>query len=219
MSIIDLTMPIADHFRWPVERSLKSSFETGDMAQVTHMGWAVHGFTHVDAPRHMFPEGPTTSDTELEQIVGQAAVVNLSGIAPETPITEKQIRAAGQHIRPGDIVVMKTRWDEVEPHQTPEFWTRAPYMSRAAAKWLRAQNIRAIAFDFPQDYPIRQLLSGERAPLDEFVTHDILLRDGIILIEYICNTGMLTADRVSFFALPLKIPEADGAPARVIAIQ
>ena len=100
MPIIDLTMPIADHFRWPVERSLKSSFETGDMAQVTHMGWAVHGFTHVDAPRHMFPEGPTTSDTELDQIVGQAAVVDLSGIAPETPITEEQIRTAGQHIQP-----------------------------------------------------------------------------------------------------------------------
>ncbi|MDE2798203.1 MAG: cyclase family protein, partial [Gemmatimonadota bacterium] len=88
MPIIDLTMPITDHFRWPVERSLKSSFETGDMAQVTHMGWAVHGFTHVDAPRHMFPEGPTTSDTKLDQIVGQAAVVDLSGIVPETPITE-----------------------------------------------------------------------------------------------------------------------------------
>ena len=38
------------------------------------------------------------------------------------------------------------------------------------------------------------------------------------IIEYICNTGMLTTDRVEFFALPLKIPEADGAPARVIAI-
>ena len=113
------------------------------MAQVTHMGWAVHGFTHVDAPRHMFPKGPTTSDTKLDQIVGQAAVVDLSGIAPETPITEKQIRTAGQHIRSGDIVVMKTRWDEVESHQTPEFWTRAPYMSRPAAKWAaRAKHPR-----------------------------------------------------------------------------
>ena len=33
MPIIDLTMPIADHFRWPVERSLKNSFETGDTFQ------------------------------------------------------------------------------------------------------------------------------------------------------------------------------------------
>jgi kynurenine formamidase len=92
-------------------------------------------------------------------------------------------------------------------------------MSRDASEWLRSQNISAIAFDFPQDYPIRQLLSDDVAPITDFVTHDVLLRNGIILIEYICNTGAITTDRVEFFALPLKILEADGAPARVIAIQ
>jgi len=217
--IIDLTMPVADHFRWSVDRSLKGSFEDGNQFQVTQIGWTVHGFTHVDAPRHMVPGGPTTTDTKLEQIVGSAAVVDLSGISPETEISADQLRNAGSHIQPGDIVVMKTRWDEVESNQTPEFWTRAPYMSRDASEWLRSQNISAIAFDFPQDYPIRQLLSDDVAPITDFVTHDVLLRNGIILIEYICNTGAITTDRVEFFALPLKILEADGAPARVIAIQ
>lgn len=217
--IVDLTMPIADHFRWSVDRSLKGSFEEGSQFQVTQVGWTVHGFTHVDAPRHMVPGGPTTTDTKLEQIVGSAAVVDLSGIAPETEITQEQISQAGQHIQAGDIVLMKTRWDEIESNQTPEFWMRAPYMSREASTWLQEQKIKAIAFDFPQDYPIRKLLSDAVDPITDFVTHDVLLRNGIILIEYICNTGAITKQRVEFFALPLKILDADGAPARVIAIQ
>ena len=48
--LIDLTMPIADHFRWPVDRRQKKS----DTFQVTWVGWTVHGFTHVDAPRHLY---------------------------------------------------------------------------------------------------------------------------------------------------------------------
>jgi len=217
--IIDLSMPIADHFRWSVDRNLKGSFEDGGQFQVTQIGWTVHGFTHVDAPRHMVPGGPTTTDTQLDQIVGSAAVVDLSGIAPETEITQQLISHAGQHIQPNDIVLMKTRWDEVESNQTPEFWTRSPYMSREASEWLRAQKVKAVAFDFPQDYPIRKLLSDDVDPITDFVTHDVLLRNGIILIEYICNTGEITKERVEFFALPLKILDADGAPARVIAIQ
>ncbi|MEM7030651.1 MAG: hypothetical protein AAF629_13880 [Chloroflexota bacterium] len=39
--IIDLTMPILDHLRWPVERQLKTGFTKGDQFQVIWMGgWA-----------------------------------------------------------------------------------------------------------------------------------------------------------------------------------
>ncbi|MDX1540393.1 MAG: hypothetical protein R3349_03210, partial [Geminicoccaceae bacterium] len=85
--------------------------------------------------------------------------------------------------------------------------------------WLLAQGVRAAAFDFPQDQPIRGLLDGKRAPLEEHVTHDVLLRNGVILIEYLANTQAIRQPRVWFCCLPLKVPEADGAPARVIAIE
>ena len=39
--LIDLTIPIADHFRWPVERQLKRDFASGDQFQVTWLGWAI----------------------------------------------------------------------------------------------------------------------------------------------------------------------------------
>ncbi len=71
----------------------------------------------------------------------------------------------------------------------------------------------------PQDYPIRELLGGKQAPIAEFVSHDILLRNGVILIEYLTNLGALSSPRTTLFALPLNIPNSDGAPARVIAYE
>jgi kynurenine formamidase len=41
----------------------------------------------------------------------------------------------------------------------------------------------------------------------------------VVLIEYLCNLWAITQKRLTLAALPLKIAEADGAPARVIAIE
>ncbi len=184
--IVDLSMPIEDHFRWPVERSQRGDLEAGDNFQVTYLGWTVHGFTHVDAPRHMVPGGATTDQVPLDKTVGAAAVIDLSGLAPKTEITAEHISARGGHLEEGDIALIKTCWEDVHSPLTPEFWTEAPYLSAAACRWLLARGIKALGVDFPQDYPIRLLLEGARTTL---------------------------------FALPLKVPGADGAPARVIAYE
>ncbi|MCZ6679341.1 MAG: cyclase family protein [Candidatus Poribacteria bacterium] len=217
--IVDLTMPIENHFRWTVDRQLRESFNRGSAFQVTWVGWAVHGFTHIDAPRHIDPNGQTTSDISLNQIVGRAAIVDLTSREPNSAITDAHIRSAGAHIDPGDIVLLKTCWDRVASPKRPEFWTTAPYMTRPACEWLLSRQIKAVGYDFPQDYPIRKLLEQEVSPISEFVTHDVLLRNGVIMIEYLCNLYELTAPYTQLYALPLKILDADGAPARVIAVQ
>ncbi len=217
--IIDLSMPIVDHFRWPVERRLNSDHARGDLFQVTWQGFAVHGFTHMDSPRHFFADGRTTSDIPLETTVGEAAVVDLTPVEPNQAITAERLAAAASHVERGEIVVLRSCWEQQRSPKTPEFWTEAPYVARDAAEWLLARKPRAVAFDFPQDYTIRLLLKGEIRPVEEHVTHDVLLRNGVILIEYLSNTAALASLRTFLCCLPLKLPEADGAPARVIAIE
>ena len=79
---------------------------------------------------------------------------------------------------------------------------------------------KAVAFDFPQDHCIRFFLTGEaRPPLPEHVTHYRLLARGVIMFEYLCNMGALTQARNQVVGLPIKIPDSDGAPARVIAME
>ncbi len=214
--IIDLSYPIEDHFRWKVERGLAAAFERGDQFQITKIGFGVHGFTHIDAPRHMLPEGGTTSEFRLESLVGEAVVVDLSHLEPNTAITPAHLAASP--IFPGDRVLLATRWDRRRSLHSPSFWTEAPYLTREACEWLAAREPSAVGFDFPQDQPIRNLLSGKTSPMQEFVSHDVLLRRGIPLIEYLCNLGEIAQPRIEICALPLHIPDADGAPARVIGL-
>ncbi|MEO1017770.1 MAG: cyclase family protein [Pseudomonadota bacterium] len=219
--IIDLSTPIkSDHFRWAVERKHAKSFEAGDGIQITWMGWPVHGFTHMDSGRHFSKDAYTTDDISLEQTVGEAAVVDISAVGADAPVTEAAIAEAGGHVRDGDIVLLRAGWDRVESIDTPEFWTRAPYMTADACRWLYARNIKAIAYDFPQDHCIRDMVTGARQPaFEENTTHIELLLKGVIMFEYLCNMTALTKNRVEFIGLPLKVPHADGAPARAIAIE
>ena len=118
----------------------------------------------------------------------------------------------------GDIVIVKMAWDQRFSLGQPEFWTQAPYLTRDACEWLAAQQPAIVGYDFPQDQPIRGLLTGQQASIEDLVSHDVILRRGIPMIEYLCNLGAVTAPRIELCALPLKVLDADGAPARVIAI-
>jgi kynurenine formamidase len=76
-----------------------------------------------------------------------------------------------------------------------------------------------VGFDFPQDQPIRDFVDVRKVPITQFVSHDVILRSGRVLIEYLCNLGAVKSPRIEICALPLRIPKSDGAPARVIAIE
>lgn len=219
--IIDLSTPIvANHFRWKVDRRLRRSHGDGDHVQATWAGWIVHGFTHMDTPRHFDPEGWTTDAVTPDMVVGEAPVVDLSDVAPNTEISRPMVEKAGAHVRRGDIALVRTGWDERRSIDTPEFWTEAPYMSGGASEWLLERGVKAVAFDFPQDYCIRHLVLGDRRPArEENVTHMVLLCNGVLMFEYLCNMTAIREPRTFFVGLPLKLPDCDGAPVRAIAIE
>jgi kynurenine formamidase len=175
----------------------------------------------MDSPRHVDPEGFTTDSITLDMTVGDAAVLDLSHLPENEGITAAQMAAAGAHLRPGDIAVLKTRWDERADIETTDFWTRAPWVTDEAAQWLAGTGIKAICFDFPQDHCIRLFVTTKaRVPLEEQPTHYHLLKQrGIIMFEYLRNTGALSQPRCMVVGLPIKLPDSDGAPARVIAIE
>ena len=62
-------------------------------------------------------------------------------------------------------------------------------------------------------------LRGEIRPLEEHVSHDMLLRNGVVLIEYRANKAALTTSRIFPCCLPFKVADADGGPASVIALE
>jgi kynurenine formamidase len=219
MEIIDLSMPIGPHFRWQPEIQVKGDIGAGDQFRITRIATTCHGFTHVDAQAHFVAGAPTIEATPLSRVVGPARVFDLRAVAPNTAIDAGALAARDPGGPEGEILLLSAGWDLKRDSATPAFWKDAPWLTREAATWLLGRKPSAVAFDFPQDYPIRLLLEGKSAPTEQHVTHDVLLRSGVTLIEYLVNTSALTRPRTFLCAAPLRIPGADGAPARVFAIE
>ncbi|WP_376985605.1 cyclase family protein [Bosea sp. R86505] len=219
MKIIDLSMPIGQHFRWPVELAIKGDVAQGDQFRVSRLSATCHGFSHVDAAAHFVAGAPTIEATPLSAVVGPCRVLDLSDRPADAAIEPDHLAAADPGGAEGEILLLAAHWSDRRDYNDRSFWTQAPWLSRAAAEWLAARKPSAVAFDFPQDYPIRLLLDGKEVPKTEHVTHDVMLSNGVTLIEYVVNTSRLTAPRNLFSAAPLLIPNADGAPARFYAIE
>ncbi|MBX9875333.1 MAG: cyclase family protein [Beijerinckiaceae bacterium] len=219
MEIIDLSMPIEPHFRWPVDLAIKGDIAAGDPFRVSRINMTCHGFSHVDAQAHVIAHSPTIEATELSRVVGPCRVLDLRDVVPNQAIDADRLAAADPGGPEGEILLLSSGWDTKRDYRTREFWLDAPYLTREAALWLRDRKPTALAFDFPQDYPIRLLLDDQHVPFEQHVTHDICLRAGITLIEYVVNTRALTRPRTFLCAAPLKLPNADGSPARIFAIE
>ncbi len=217
MEIIDLTMAIQTHWRWPVKLEYLQGHDRGDEFQTCRIHISMHTFTHVDTPLHVASGQIPIDQVPLDQLAGPAAILHLKGVGPNQAITEEAVKKAGGHIKPGDIILLQTAWDLQRDWKTKEFWTESPYVEEKAAQWLADQEIKAVGFDFPQDYYIRDI-PARHPPVKELPTHNIILRQGIYLIEYLCNLHQVATNRAEVYALPLKIAGAEGAPARVIAV-
>ena len=218
ISIIDLSMPVtATHFRWPTPRDVSGDYSDAAPFQVTRLSLSCHSFTHVDAQRHMLPDSPTIDTTPPADVAGPAFVANLRDVTPNEKIDAARIDAALAGYSGEPIILLSTAWDTQRDWTTAEYWRDAPFITRDGAEALARRTPTAVAFDFPQDYTIRLSLEGIVPPINEHVTHDVLLRRGVTLIEYLIGTAALDVHRTFLCALPLKIEGADGAPARVVA--
>jgi len=220
MRVIDLSTAIQPgHFRWQGEQRLHRTHDDGH-AQVTWLSGSVHSFTHMDGRRHLVRDGATTDAVPLDRVIGEAAIVDVRQAGANAPITEAHMRAAGEHVRDGDIALVRAGWDRARDIATPAFWADAPWMTEGATQWLRGRGVKAVGFDFPQDRCIRNAIVGlPEADALEYVTHQLLLAQGVILIEYLSNLMALESPRTFLVCAPLKLIGSDGAPARVVALE
>jgi kynurenine formamidase len=219
--IVDLSLPIRPHVRWRTEVTVVSEFENPDHPfRSSRFQMPGHGFTHCDGFNHFVPGGTPVDRMPLETWVGEAAVIDLTHVGPDTGIEAADLEARAGHLRRGDIALLRTDWPRRRSWETPEFWTEAPWTTLDACRWLVTRGVKAVGYDYPPDFPIRHLVTG-RSPAvrpEEWATHHTFFPAGIGVIEYLTNLDRLGRSRVRFVALPLRLEGGDGAPARAIAI-
>ena len=179
--VVDLTFTIRDHWRWPVKLTAMPAKDRNFFLR-WFMYLKVHCFTQVDAPLHFLPDGLSIEKVPLEKLMGEAAIVNLSHLGENTGVSAAELEKHGQHIREGDIALIRTDWPLKCDYMTKDFWGKAPYMERDACEWLVGRKIKAWGGDFPCDYLLRNdVIDPQRtinAKLEENTTHDVFFKEG-----------------------------------------
>lgn len=220
MRVVDLSYPIKSHFRWTLRTEFRSSHTTGDLFQTTALTISCHAFTHVDAPVHFLPGGRHIAELSLEQWMGEAAVVDLTHIGANTEVTGAVLERQAQHVRGGDIVLLRTDWPKRVSVETEGFWRDAPYTGQSACAWLIQRQVKAVGYDYPADYCVRTMIFEPHKSLrrEDHTTHHAFFPAGIAVVEYLTNLDQIGVPRCRFIALPLPIQGADGSPVRAIAL-
>lgn len=212
--MIDLSQPYSNQMSTSNAHGVPS-FEVrpleavGDHSiQITHMAMSAHMGTHVDAPRHFFPDGPTIDEYPLERFSGPGIVIDVRrrGVVP---LHADEIAAAD--IRAGDFVLFCFGYGEL--FGAPAY-TEHPFLTLEVAEVLLERRVAAVGVDLlTPDAP-----ESAREPTFDWPVHHRLLGNDVLIIENLGpNLVDLVGLRVEVSAAPLIIRGADGAPARVTA--
>jgi len=189
---------------WPIEQ-YNSAVDTSVYQIVklkTHLG------THLEAPFHMYPkDGKTLSDFPADTWLGR--MVNLKfDLGPNTIITLDVMKKVDNgRLKGNDIVLIhstaKLEGDNPYNHS-------APAVSREATEYLLMKRIKMFAFP--------SSISFLPAPDN---AHDILLRNGIPILEWVTNLDKLTQDVAFLVAIPAfgKVIGIDSSPVQVVVIE
>lgn len=211
MPIIDLTYPItADMPVFPgspapeiraIARLAESGFREKRLCLASHTG------THVDAPNHLLPRGKTLDQFPVNHFVGPGFCIDVSSV-PDGIIEWAVLKVYEEKLRECELVILRTGWGHF--WGTPRYFSGYPVLTPEAARALAACNIKAVGVD---------TLSVDRVDAVDLPVHRILMEDNVLIIENLARLDRLTEGRINqLCCLPLHLKDADGAPARVIAI-
>ncbi len=210
-AIIDLTNEVRTHMPlWPtaplpvispvgvVSRD-GYSFET--ISAGTHTG------THVDAPYHFDETGKTVDKIDLRALVSEGYCLRFN--PKGTEITGTDLKSKWKQEYDGKTILLNTGWSRKRAF-TREFLYDFPGLSTDAVDFVVAHNVNVLGID---------TLSMDPFANSNFDVHRALLSKGKIFLEDLANLESLDEGRKYLIvALPLKLHNASGSMARVIAL-
>ncbi len=184
-----------------------------------------HGGTHLDAPIHFSAQGLTADKLSLDQLTGEAIVIDVSARALKdrdylisiNDLTEWE--KANEPIKENSIVLFKTGYGQFYPDAEKYFGTAEkgaeaiaklhfPGIDPKAAEWLVQRKIKAAGLDTP---------SIDYGQSKDFKTHQVLMGANIPGFENVANLDQLPVTGAYIVALPMKIKNGSGGPLRIIA--
>lgn len=194
MKIFDVTLPLTPDLPvYPGDPVV--SLERVGEAGVQRLCLGTHAGTHVDAPAHVVAGGADVAALPLEILMGKARVVDL-------PVSVRIERADLQALDLSDDlrVLLKTRQSGAGRIED------GVYLTDDAAAYLVQAGLKLVGIDSP---------SVDRFGAPDLPAHRTLLAAGVVVVEGL-ELAQVEPGDYDMACLPLRIPGADGAPARVV---
>lgn len=209
MRIYDVSLAITPGLpRWPgsppIELERTSRIEAGANSNSSRLALGVHTGTHVDAPLHFLPGKPGVDQLPLDVLAGPAHVAYLPRAEQ---VTAAALESAGVPPRVRRLL-LRTRNSNFWRDRLPDFQEEFAGLTPDGAVWVVSRRIQLIGVDYLSVAPYKQSRP----------THEVLLKAGVVVVEGL-NLDRIRPGRYEFVCLPLKLVDADGAPARAILIE
>lgn len=169
-----------------------------------------HAGTHMDAPLHFGVNEQTIDQYSPSDLMGKAWIARVNIKQNKQLLAIEDLGDIKDKVSVGDSLLIKSNWSkELEKEHYKE---GLPRISKALANWCVAKKIKILGVEPPSVADVSNLLEVTEI-------HQILLGGQVIIVEGLKNLDLITHDQVFLVALPLKIKNGDGAPARVIAFE
>ncbi|MCR4292150.1 MAG: cyclase family protein [Candidatus Kuenenia sp.] len=204
MTFYDVTLPISNAMiTWPSDPAVSitgtSLISRGDFCNLSELKIGSHCGTHIDAPSHFLENGRTIDQLALENLIGEATVFEFKNKENIDVSDIKQLLFDNVK-RVLFKTVNSSYW------KLSVFKKDFVYLTKDAAQYLVDNGIRLVGVDY---------LSVEKFESQQAETHHILLRNDVIILEGL-DLSNVEPGRYELIALPLKIKDGDGSPARVV---
>jgi len=208
MQIYDISLTIEPGMTiWPGDPEVNlervATIGKNSSANISKLSMGVHAGTHVDAPIHFIPSGTGVDQLPLKILTGRVYVLEM--LKPNL-ITVDELKKADIPPRTRRLII-KTRNSQIWSSNYRRFQEEFVGIDAEGAQFLVDHGVKLIGLDYLSIAPYKQ---GK-------LPHEIFLKSGVVIVEGL-NLSKVSQGRYSLYCLPLKLLNADGAPARAILI-
>ncbi len=192
---------ISDHL---TREASRAHYDAGTEFHIGRISMVANTGTYLDTPFHRLADGSDLAGVGLHSLADLEGLLVRVGDGSGRAIDRDSLLP---HDVRGRAVLLHTGWDR--HWGTPAYGVEAPFLTRAAARWLAEQKAALVGID---SLHIDDVGDGSRP------AHTTLLAAGIPIVEHLCGLDQLPPRGFRFHAAPPRVRGMGTFPVRAYAV-
>lgn len=187
---------------WLSREASRSRYAEGTEFHIGKIEMIANTGTYIDSPFHRYADGLDISELDLDKLAAVECVV----VRIDASVTQIDARHFTSLDVRGKAVLVNTGWDR--HWRTDQYFEGHPHLIEEAATHLAMNGAIVVGID---SFNIDSIADGTRP------VHSLLLRQGIPIIEHMCNLLQVPENGAVLTAAPVKVRGMGTFPVRAFA--